>query len=216
MKIALTFTRLIGLSAIVFSTALVSCGNNATTEESKSTNADSAAGSSTAAATTTRAEAALSGTKADTSVSGSVSFEAVSGNKVKLTLQISVPKKANKSVAVHLHEHPDCGDTGTHAGGHWNPTGANHGKWGEGTFHSGDIGNITLDAKGNGTLTLESDLWSLGGDSKTDILNKTVIVHSGVDDYKSQPAGNSGPRIGCGIIKASEPQTANSTPSEPH
>lgn len=214
MKIALTSTRLLGLSAIIFSAALVSCGSNTTTEESKSTSTDSTTSSTTTAPT--RAEAALSGTKADTTVSGSVSFEAVSGGKVKLTLQISVPKKANKSVAVHLHEHPDCADTGTHAGGHWNPTGVNHGKWGEGAFHSGDIGNITLDAKGNGSLTIESDLWSLGGNAKTDILNKTVIVHSGVDDYKSQPAGNSGPRIGCGIIKASESQTANSTPSEPH
>ena len=50
-------------------------------------------------------------------------------------------------------------------------------------------------------MELESDLWSIGGDPKKDILNKTVIVHSGVDDYTSQPSGNSGERIGCGLIQ---------------
>ena len=146
------------------------------------------------------AMATLSGTKPDTTVSGTVRFTP-DGNQLKMDLQISVPKKANSSVAVHIHEHADCGDMGKHAGGHWNPTGENHGKWGEGAFHSGDIGNIQLDGSGNGSVQLTSDRWSIGGDAKKDILNKTIIVHSGVDDYKSQPAGNSGERIGCGVIQ---------------
>ncbi|MGZ3991255.1 MAG: superoxide dismutase family protein, partial [Flavisolibacter sp.] len=55
--------------------------------------------------------------------------------------------------------------------------------------------------KGKGKLKLETDLWSIGGDPLTNILDKAIIVHSGVDDYTSQPAGNAGERIGCGVIK---------------
>lgn len=150
-----------------------------------------------------RAVATISGTVADTVVNGTVIFEAQDNGKVRMSLKLNVPSKANSSVAVHIHEHGNCGDMGNHAGGHWNPTGTDHGKWGEGSFHSGDIGNINLDASGNGEIELESDLWSVGGDAKTDVLNKTIVVHAGVDDYKSQPAGDSGPRIGCGIITRS-------------
>ncbi len=147
------------------------------------------------------ASAVLSGAFPDTTVTGNVQFDAHPNGKVKMKLQISIPAKANKSVAVHLHAMGDCGDMGKAAGGHWNPTNAQHGKWGSASFHSGDIGNVSLDAQGNGSMELETDLWSLGGDARTNILNKTVMVHGGVDDYTSQPAGNAGTRIGCGIIK---------------
>jgi Cu-Zn family superoxide dismutase len=53
---------------------------------------------------------------------------------------------------------------------------------------------------GNGDMELETDLWSLGGDAKTNILNKAIIVHGGEDDFVSQPSGNAGTRIGCGVI----------------
>lgn len=148
----------------------------------------------------THAQAAISGTYADTTVEGSASFDQSDG-KVKMVLSLTIPAKANKSVAVHLHEHGDCGDMGKGAHGHWNPTNKQHGKWGSSSFHSGDIGNVELDGQGKGSLTLETDLWSIGGDSTTNILDKAVIVHGGVDDYVSQPSGNAGDRIGCGVIQ---------------
>ena len=101
---------------------------------------------------------------------------------------------------MHIHEHPGCGDNGKDAHGHWNPTHVNHGKWGSDAFHSGDIGNVELDGEGKGTRELETDRWSIGGDSTTNILNRSIIVHGGVDDFKTQPTGNAGNRIGCGII----------------
>jgi superoxide dismutase, Cu-Zn family len=52
-------------------------------------------------------------------------------------------------------------------------------------------------------MELETDRWSIGGDAQKDILGKAFIVHSGEDDYTSQPAGNAGNRIGCGVIRAS-------------
>lgn len=146
------------------------------------------------------AEAVLSGTYPDTTVTGKVTFDTANG-KVKMKLEITVPLKANKSVAVHIHEHGDCGDTGKMAHGHWNPRNANHGKWGSESFHLGDIGNVKLDGKGKGSSTLVTDLWTLGGSPSSNILGKSIIVHGGVDDFKTQPTGNAGTRIGCGVIR---------------
>ena len=146
------------------------------------------------------ATAVLSGTGPDTTVTGQASFQSQSNGQVRMMLNLSVPMKANSSVAVHLHEHGDCGDMGNNAHGHWNPTNENHGRWGEGNFHSGDIGNVELDAQGNGSMELTTDRWTIGGDSTTNILNKALIVHGGIDDYTTQPTGNAGSRIGCGVV----------------
>jgi Cu-Zn family superoxide dismutase len=148
-----------------------------------------------------KAEAMLSGTYPDTTLSGTAKFTTGKNGKVKMVLDITVAAKAGKSVAVHLHEHGDCGDSGKMAHGHWNPTNAQHGKWGQGSFHSGDIGNVKLDAKGKGSVTIETDLWTLGGKWDKNVLGKAVIVHGGVDDFTTQPTGNAGSRIGCGVIK---------------
>jgi Cu-Zn family superoxide dismutase len=147
------------------------------------------------------AEAVLAPTKTDTAVNGTLKFFEEKDGRVTLQLDIVVPKKRNSTVAVHLHEHGMCGNAGGDAHGHWNPTGKTHGMWGSGSFHAGDIGNIALDANGRGVLRLTTDLWTLSGEAPTNIIGKGVIVHSGVDDYTSQPAGNSGPRIGCGVIE---------------
>tara|TARA_R110000868_G_scaffold298211_2_gene558447 strand:- start:137 stop:712 length:576 start_codon:yes stop_codon:yes gene_type:complete len=107
--------------------------------------------------------------------------------------------------AIHIHESSDCSsDDGKSAGGHWNPTAKQHGKWGdEAGYHKGDIGNLTADENGNGTITFSTDEWCIGCDDKTkDILGKGVIVHAGADDFTSQPSGAAGARVSCaGIIE---------------
>lgn len=194
------------------SITIVACNNNSDTETTDTSTLTSET-TSTATATTdapaatdsvamvSHAEARLSGTYADTSVDGTVRFDSDSAGKVKMTLEITIPKKAGKSVALHIHEHGNCGDTAKLAHGHWNPTNAQHGKWGSGSFHLGDIGNVKLNAQGKGTMTLTTDLWTLGGKPDKNILGKSMIVHGGADDYKTQPTGNSGSRIGCGVIQ---------------
>jgi Cu-Zn family superoxide dismutase len=146
-------------------------------------------------------EALIAGTKGDTLVQGTLKIFEQKDSSVKMELELLVPKKANQSVAVHLHEHGMCGNMGADAHGHWNPTASQHGKWGSASFHAGDIGNIQLDATGKGTLQLTTKLWTIAGSDNTNIVGRGVIVHSGVDDYTSQPSGNSGSRIGCGIIE---------------
>ncbi len=105
--------------------------------------------------------------------------------------------------AIHIHEKADCSaDDGTSTGGHWNPTFAPHGKWGDKEgFHKGDIGNIVADENGNGSISMKTDEWCIGcGDEKKDILGKAIIVHQGTDDFTTQPTGAAGARVSCGGI----------------
>jgi superoxide dismutase, Cu-Zn family len=190
------FTTIMVISALV----IVSCGDNESNTSAE--NADTTTASTqTDTASANSAIAVIGGTQPDTTVSGTVKFREENG-KVKMTLDITVPKKANQSVAVHIHEHGNCGDMGKEAHGHWNPTNVNHGKWGSASFHRGDIGNVDLNGEGKGTMELETDLWSISStDTTKNILNKAIIVHSGKDDFKTQPTGNAGSRIGCGVIQ---------------
>ncbi|HET8754354.1 MAG TPA: superoxide dismutase family protein [Salinimicrobium sp.] len=115
--------------------------------------------------------------------------------------------------AIHLHEKADCSaEDASSAGGHWNPTMEDHGKWGdEAGYHRGDIGNFDVDAEGNGSVTFTTDQWCIGcDDEKRNIVGKAVVVHDGVDDYTSQPSGAAGNRIGCGVIEGEGDQTENS------
>lgn len=149
------------------------------------------------------AMASIEATQPDIQLSGSAQFETLKNGKVRMMLKLNIPSKANQSVAVHLHEFGMCDNAGEAAGAHWNPTGEQHGKWGTNGFHAGDIGNVELDRDGNGQTELETDHWTIGGNASSNILDKSVIVHAGTDDYTSQPSGNSGARIGCGVIRSS-------------
>lgn len=104
--------------------------------------------------------------------------------------------------AIHIHEKLDCiAQDGSSAGGHWNPTFKKHGKLGKGEAHKGDIGNFTADESGNGTITFTTSEWCIGcNDATKNVLEKSLIVHQGADDYKTQPAGNSGVRVACSAI----------------
>ena len=188
--------QLITLGSLLLVLFFTACNNEKKTEDSTTSNDNTEIKTSDAAAA---AMAKITATVPDTALTGTAEFTQQNG-KVKMELNITCLKMANKSVAVHLHEMGDCGDMGKMAHGHWNPTNQQHGKWGSNSFHSGDIGNVSLDAAGKGSLEIETDLWSMGGDEKTNILNRSVIVHNGADDFKTQPTGNSGSRIGCGVI----------------
>lgn len=120
------------------------------------------------------------------------------GVKLVLTVEKATPGPH----AVHLHQNGDCSKPdATSAGPHWNPTKQPHGKRGEGDHHKGDMPNMEIGQDGKGRLELTVDGWTIGGtDTTTNIINKAIIVHAKADDYKSQPAGNAGDRIGCGVI----------------
>jgi len=142
--------------------------------------------------------------KSGSNVSGTIVFSEEKG-MVKINANIS--GLGEGPVAIHLHATGDCySDDGKSAGGHWNPTNENHGKWGTAPFHSGDIGNININQSGKGKLTTIDRFgrWSIGGHLETNIIGKSIIIHAGVDDMASQPAGAAGIRIGCGVVKKTD------------
>ncbi len=121
----------------------------------------------------------------------------------KVRLEAKISGLTPGTHAVHIHEKADCSAAdATSAGGHWNPTFASHGKWGDAAgYHKGDIGNFEADSDGNGKITMETDEWCIGcGDDTKDITGKSLIIHTGKDDFKTQPTGDAGGRISCGGI----------------
>lgn len=137
--------------------------------------------------------------KSGSNVSGTATFT-TDGTKVTVTVNVQGVMMPGEH-GVHIHETGDCSAADAmSAGAHWNPTMKMHGKWGVDPFHLGDIGNITIDANGEGTLTLTTDLWSLGTGEMNDVFGHAILVHDMKDDFTSQPAGGAGTRIGCGVI----------------
>jgi len=135
----------------------------------------------------------------DSKMKGKATFVEANG-KVTMTARMT---GANQGVhAFHIHEKGDCSAAdGSSAGGHWNPTGEDHGKWGKAPFHRGDIGNFEADKNGDGKITMVTDLWCVGCDDEMkNVVGKSIIVHAGEDDCTSQPSGAAGPRIACGVI----------------
>jgi Cu-Zn family superoxide dismutase len=121
----------------------------------------------------------------------------------KITVSAKIAGLAPGGHGFHVHEKGDCSaPDAMSAGGHFNPTGMHHGHPDSADHHGGDMPMLQADASGNATLT--TDLKGLTiGSGTTDMLGKSVIVHKDADDYKTQPTGNSGARVACGVINKS-------------
>ncbi|MBP0903359.1 superoxide dismutase family protein [Mariniflexile gromovii] len=138
--------------------------------------------------------------KSDSSVSGNVVFTEENGT---VNMVATIKGLEPGEHAIHIHESSDCSSPdGKSTGGHWNPTNQPHGKWDAETgYHKGDIGNLTADENGDASISMSTDEWCIGcGDETKDIIGKGIIVHAGVDDFKTQPTGDAGGRISCGGI----------------
>lgn len=106
----------------------------------------------------------------------------------------------------HIHQTGDCGadSTGTPgsaAGDHFNPMVSPHGapEAAKTARHAGDLGNIRPDAEGHAVGTVVDSVLAFSG--PTSMLGKAVVVHAGTDDLSSQPSGDSGDRVGCGVVE---------------
>jgi Cu-Zn family superoxide dismutase len=206
--------------ALALCLLLAGCGNetrSVDTENTDERSVDNTVGANITADTTV-------GTMADTDTSGGAMMMAAgktaeatiasasgsgltgkatftqTGSAVKMVL--TVEKATPGSHAVHLHQNGDCSKPdATSAGPHWNPTKNPHGKRGEGQHHAGDMPNMEVGQDGKGRLEVTVNEWKIGGsDTTANVINKAIIVHAKADDYKSQPAGNAGDRIGCGVV----------------
>lgn len=103
----------------------------------------------------------------------------------------------------HIHETGDCSAAdASSAGGHFNPGAQPHGRAGQGAHHAGDADNLVADARGVARVDVHVRGVRLGGGSAVDILGRALVAHAVADDYRSQPAGNAGARVACGVIRA--------------
>ena len=129
-------------------------------------------------------------------VRGAVSF-AKDGKGVRISA--SIQGLSLGTHGFHIHEFGDCSSPDANsAGGHFNPTEMPHGGPTVDKHHAGDLGNIEADKSGDARLEVTVDSLSIEGPNS--IIGRSVIVHAQADDFKSQPTGNSGARVACGVI----------------
>ena len=103
----------------------------------------------------------------------------------------------------HIHEYGDCSaPDATSAGGHFNPDNTKHGAPDDMTRHVGDLGNLDADEAGSAHYERIDSFISFSGPHS--IIGLAVVIHAGEDDFTSQPTGNAGPRVACGVIGIAE------------
>lgn len=165
------------------------------------------------AACSTAGTVATQGTSAGAARQASAPLQAKSGSKVAGRLLVQAVQggvrvqgevsglAANGVHAFHIHEKGDCSaEDGSSAGGHFNPTTQPHGRSAQGAHHLGDQDNLRADAHGVARVDAVFPGASLGDGAIGDVLGKAFIIHAGEDDYHSQPTGNAGGRLACGVI----------------
>ncbi len=145
-----------------------------------------------------RATAQLKPTKGSKAI-GEATFEQV-GSKVKVFI-FAQGLKPNSEHGLHIHEVGDCssGD-GMSTKGHFNPHGKPHGNPAGGDRHAGDLPALKANKAGRAKVEVELDTISVGPGPGS-IIGRGLIIHADPDDYKTQPTGNAGARIACGVIQ---------------
>lgn len=131
---------------------------------------------------------------------GTATFTQV-GGAVRVQLEVKGLPPGVK--AVHVHAVGRCEPPSfTSAGGHFNPRGRQHGAQNPAGPHAGDLPNITIAADGTGRLESTTELLTLrgGATSVFDGDGSALVVHAAPDDFKTDPTGNAGARLACGII----------------
>jgi superoxide dismutase, Cu-Zn family len=123
----------------------------------------------------------------------------------RLHLNVHVDGLTPGRHGIHLHAVGSCvGPSFASAGGHVNPLGAEHGLDNPNGAHGGDLPNLIVNVAGRGHLDATSDRATIGGGplSLLDADGSAVVIHANEDDQVTNPTGNSGARIACGVIEA--------------
>jgi Cu-Zn family superoxide dismutase len=148
-----------------------------------------------------RASAALQPTKGNKTI-GEATFEQTGDNKVRVII-FAQDLKPDQEHGFHIHEAGDCssGD-GMSAKGHFNPLGKPHGHPSSAERHAGDLPSLKADKGGRAKLDVTVEGITLR-QGPTNIVGRGLIIHADPDDFKTQPTGNAGARLACGVIRAS-------------
>jgi Cu-Zn family superoxide dismutase len=124
------------------------------------------------------------------------------GETVRISITVSGLAQGEKGI--HLHQVGSCEPpTFESAGGHFTPQGRQHGFDNPAGPHAGDLRNLNVGADGTGQQELTADLVTLGDgpNSIFDADGTALVIHAGPDDYRTDPSGQSGDRIACGVIR---------------
>jgi Cu-Zn family superoxide dismutase len=118
-----------------------------------------------------------------------------------LRIRVEADGMTAGSYGIHVHAVGRCDppDFKT-AGPHWNPTGRQHGKDNPQGMHRGDLPNLVIGHDGRGKLD-----FTIAGATSAELLDAdgaAVVIHAGADDYRTDPSGNSGARVACGVLAA--------------
>lgn len=136
-----------------------------------------------------------------TAAGGSAGTVTASTADGALTVTFDARNMTAGTYGVHVHTTGKCeGPKFESAGGHWNPTGKQHGRDNPNGAHYGDLPNLTVSAGGTGSVT-----FTIVGATMPGLLDAdgaAFVVHAKPDDYKTDPSGNSGDRIACGVFAA--------------
>jgi Cu-Zn family superoxide dismutase len=146
-----------------------------------------------------RATAQLQATKGNKTF-GEATFEQM-GDKVRVSIFVQ-GLKPEQEHGLHIHEVGDCssGD-GMSTKGHFNPHGKPHGRPTSGERHAGDLPALKANKRGRAKVEVDLDIITVE-DGPGSIIGRGLIVHAAPDDYKTQPTGNAGARLACGVIRA--------------
>ena len=137
--------------------------------------------------------------KSGSSVTGALSLRQESAG-VRITGDVRGLAPASTH-GFHVHEKGDCSaPDASSAGPHFNPGGSPHGKMGAGPHHAGDMPNIVADKRGTARVDVLVPGATLG-EGANSVTGRAIVVHRDPDDYQTQPAGNAGPRVACGVIR---------------
>ena len=140
-------------------------------------------------------------------------LDATSGSTAKGTVHLTDVGDGNVEVQAdltgvppgvhgfHIHEKGDCSNNAQAAGGHFNPTGMIHGAPDAVSHHAGDWGNVTADEKGEVHAKFTTHSVSLKSGDATYAGGHAIVLHANPDDLTSQPSGNAGARIACGVVQ---------------
>lgn len=183
-----TFNKLIPLFFLY--ACLTACGTasseTTSTQEPKTTDQESFH----------KAKVILAPTK-NNNVRGQVTFTVVADG-VRIVADVSGLKPGKHGF--HVHEKGNCSaHDASSAGGHFNPTDTKHGGPDSKERHIGDLGNLEADDNGIAHYDRVDKLVKLSGPHS--VVGKSIVVHADPDDFVSQPAGNAGNRIACGVIE---------------
>lgn len=148
-------------------------------------------------ATGPSAVATLAPTSGSTA-SGTVTLTQLGDGAVEVQVNLTgVPEGVH---GFHIHEKGDCGDNGNAAGGHYNPTSTPHGAPAAPAHHAGDFGNVTADPQGNVNARFTTRSVTVA-DGPITAIGHAIILHANPDDLVTQPTGNAGGRIACGVVQ---------------